>query len=307
MKNAKDSSYVQIASRIELQQLRYFIAVAEQLNFSKAAEQLYVSQPLLSQQISALEEALGARLFERSTKAVSLAPAGEILLAEAQKLLTRLDIAVEATVKTGKLNDGVHRLQLLCDEVCSSAYFADKIFDFTSRRSDVIFTMRTQFYSLISAEVRKSANILGIILMPEGDDLPQELDCQELFRDSLDLILPVNTDGYRSPAEFFAESDNYPLLLPERDTRLLNQAARVCRASQSDVQIIFNQSIEDVIMNVELDNGFAMLPHGIAARFASREVRSMPLSGIPSAALVCCACRLPSAGDDIIDEFIATL
>ena len=72
---------------MELRQLQYFTAVAETLNFSRAAEILYISQPALSQQIADLERELGVLLLQRSKRSVSLTPAGTLLLQEAKKLL----------------------------------------------------------------------------------------------------------------------------------------------------------------------------------------------------------------------------
>jgi DNA-binding transcriptional LysR family regulator len=78
---------------VELRQLRYFIAVAEEGNFSRAAERLYVSQPPLSMQIKSLEEELGVRLFERSNRGVTLTAAGAVFFEETRTLLTRLEHA----------------------------------------------------------------------------------------------------------------------------------------------------------------------------------------------------------------------
>ena len=68
-------------------QLEYFLAVAHELNFTKAAESMYVSQTAVTQQIKALEEQLGVSLFERTKKKVVLTPAGKVFLQEASSIL----------------------------------------------------------------------------------------------------------------------------------------------------------------------------------------------------------------------------
>jgi DNA-binding transcriptional LysR family regulator len=80
---------------VELRQLRYFVAVAEELHFGRAAERLHMSQSPLSRAIRDLERELGLVLFVRTTRHVELTPAGSILLERARKALAEIDAAID--------------------------------------------------------------------------------------------------------------------------------------------------------------------------------------------------------------------
>jgi epsilon-lactone hydrolase len=94
-------AFPQAPDAIEIRHLRAFVAVAEELNFGRAAARLYVSQPALSRQVRALERLLGCELLRRSTHRVELTLAGEALLDRARKLLRDLDDAVATTQSVG--------------------------------------------------------------------------------------------------------------------------------------------------------------------------------------------------------------
>lgn len=94
-----------------MRHLRYFIAVAEELHFSRAAERLHIAQPPLSQQIQQLEAQLGVELFQRKTKRqVQLTEGGQVFLQEAYQLLAQLEKAIELTQKIGRGEKGLLRI-----------------------------------------------------------------------------------------------------------------------------------------------------------------------------------------------------
>lgn len=84
---------------LELRHLRYFSAVARELSFSRAAEQLHIAQPPLSRQIRSLEDELGAVLIDRSARPLRLTPAGRFFQIQAQQILDRMDEVQRATTR----------------------------------------------------------------------------------------------------------------------------------------------------------------------------------------------------------------
>jgi DNA-binding transcriptional LysR family regulator len=84
---------------MELRQLRYFVSVAEHLNFTEAAKQLFIAQPAVSQQIASLEKSIGLKLFIRDKHSVQLTPAGKVFLDDAIEILSRSEEAIKKAKK----------------------------------------------------------------------------------------------------------------------------------------------------------------------------------------------------------------
>jgi DNA-binding transcriptional LysR family regulator len=98
---------------MELRQIRYFMAVAEEQHFGRAAERMHIAQPALSQHVRRLERELGVRLFDRSARHVRLTPAGDAFLQVARRMARQVDEATMAARRadageTGSLGVGVH-------------------------------------------------------------------------------------------------------------------------------------------------------------------------------------------------------
>lgn len=100
---------------IELRHLRYFVAVAEELHFGRAAARLNISQPPLSQQIQILEQQVGARLLARTNRSVSLTAAGKQFLADSRQILSMVEDAAARAERLylGETGGAAHRVYLI--------------------------------------------------------------------------------------------------------------------------------------------------------------------------------------------------
>lgn len=130
---------------MELRQLRYFVAVAETGNISRAAQKLFLTQPALSRQIKALEDELGQCLIERSAHSIRLTAAGEVMLREARELLTRADELLERVHTAGK---GV-RLRVGYAPSLASGLLSEAVESFSQKHPNA----RIELFDLSSQEL----------------------------------------------------------------------------------------------------------------------------------------------------------
>ncbi|MBV8584951.1 MAG: LysR family transcriptional regulator, partial [Verrucomicrobia bacterium] len=99
---------------MELRHLRYFVAVAEERHFTRAAKRLRIAQPALSRQIRDLEAELGCALFDRQARAITLTAAGEALLLEARKVIVETEGLKEATKRASNGQAGSISIGYVC-------------------------------------------------------------------------------------------------------------------------------------------------------------------------------------------------
>ena len=170
---------------MELRHLRYFIAVAEELHFGRAAQVLGISQPPLSQQIQALEQEVGARLFERTNRRVELSEAGRLFLEEARLVLAQVDKAADVArrAQLGELGE-------LKIGFTSSAPFnstiPQAIFSFRQRFPAVHLNLREMSSTQVADALLDDSIEVGI-MRPLG--LPDSLSVVELMREPLVAVL----------------------------------------------------------------------------------------------------------------------
>nr|MBA2534262.1 LysR family transcriptional regulator [Rubrobacter sp.] len=157
---------------MDLRNLRYFVAVAEELNFSRAAGRMYLSQPALSQQIRKLERELGVSLFRRTRNQVEMTEAGRALLVGARRVL----MLVEQTAREVREVGGAeaHHLRVGFPEYANHTPIADALQTFRRRYPYVeleeheTFTLQETLQQI--DKLRRGTLDVGFMLRPEEDD-----------------------------------------------------------------------------------------------------------------------------------------
>lgn len=173
---------------MELRHLRYFRAVAELLNFSRAAETLRVAQPALSRQIRALEDELGVRLFDRD-RGVQMTDAGRIFFRQTVKILAQVEVAV-AEVRAVTADNGMGELIVCNDWRLAGNFVPEVVADFHRQFPRAEVTLRDlRFHDQLAALRSRRAHLGFVVRSVLGR--VGELETLLVLRTRLMLVLPA--------------------------------------------------------------------------------------------------------------------
>ncbi len=193
-------------------QMRYFTAVAEELNFRKAAERLHMTQPPLSQQIAALEEELGVMLFARNRRRVELTEAGHSLLHDARTILASIEVARQRTIDVGSGKSGRLRIGFVGPAIDGPLPADIKRFRNAHPRVtlDLHETTTPQQFDLL----RNHAIDAGVVRLVGHDTAG--LTCVPYHSERYVLAVPADDPLAKRKSVPLAALDNKPLIMSPR-------------------------------------------------------------------------------------------
>lgn len=277
---------------MELRQIRYFVAVAEELHFRRAAARLHISQPPLSHHIGQLEQELGCRLLNRTRRRVELTPAGQTFLRDARALLHELDGAIETARRIASGQTGRLRISFVGSALLSIVPSA--IQRFRAVRPDVEIELRERSTVDQLRAVTGGTVDVGLIRPPiEPSD---QLRAQHVMREQTVAVLPVDhplTALRRVPLRRLASE---PLVLFPRVQApgfhdLLISSLATTGGQPRIVQ--YAPEMLTIVGLVAAGLGVSLAPASVA-RLALDGVTYRPLVGAPRSELV----AITRAGED---------
>jgi DNA-binding transcriptional LysR family regulator len=269
---------------MELRQLRYFVAVAEELHFRRAAARLHISQPPLSQQIHQLETELGCTLLARTRRRVELTPAGEAFLHDARVVLSELEGAVATAQRIGSGQTGRLRVNFVGSALLSIVPGA--VQRFRSALPDVEIQIRERPTVEQVRAVIAGAVDVGLVRPPfeEQDELRAEVVLRERTVAALPSDHPL-TRLRRIPLRRLAPE---PLVLFPRSQApgfhdLLISSLAATGINPRVVQ--YAPEMTTIVGLVAAGMGFSLVPASVA-RLGLDGVSYRPVTGAPHSELI---------------------
>ncbi len=261
---------------MEVDELKAFLTIAESQSFSRAAQQLHLTQPAVSKRISQLESSLGCQLFDRVGRTVTLTESGKNLLPRAQKILmeiedmrralTNLSGEVSGRLKIGTSHHiGLHRLPPILKSF--SRQYPEVLLDIQFIDSEKAFDL-----------IMQSKIELGIVTLPPEDNSP--LHTQAIWNDPLVFMIAADHPLSSQMEISLAELATFPAILPSMSTFTRRIVETIFQAHQLKINVpISTNYLETIKMMSSIGLGWTVLP----ATMLDSQVKILHVSGSPLA------------------------
>ncbi|NQE50042.1 LysR family transcriptional regulator [Herbaspirillum rubrisubalbicans] len=250
--------------RLELRQLRYFAAVAEEKHFGRAAARLHMTQPPLSQTIAALEEQLGTPLFQRTKRSVALTPAGAALLPEVQRILQQAAALPDLARRAASGASGLLSLSFI-----SSADYSilpPLLQRFRARYPQVQIELREATTDIQLDDLIQGKIDAGLLLPPLPEKAAALLDVRPVLSEPLIAALPEGAVKKRGPVSLKSLRELPLIIFPRRIAPAFHDTILSCFRDAGVTPHIGQEAIQmqTIVGLVSAGMGMALVPQSVS-------------------------------------------
>lgn len=266
---------------LELRQLRYFVAVAEEKHFGRAAARLHMTQPPLSQAIQSLEATLGTMLFARTRRSVALTPAGDALLPEARRLLQQAAALPELVQRAASGATGSMSLSFV--STADYSVLPPLLREFRERYPLVQIELREATTDVQVEDLVQGRIDAGLVIPPLAERGRSELDYLRLTSEPLVLAVPQGALGRRKEATLAAVSDLPLIIFPRRIAPAFHDAILGCFRDAGLTPRIGQEAIQmqTIVGLVSAGMGVALVPQSVSnLKRPGVEYKALPDTGV---------------------------
>jgi len=246
---------------MDISSLQAFIAVARNESFSKASEQLFITQPAVSKRVAALEEELGVQLFNRIARQISLTEVGKQLLSKAQELVHQ---AEDLQRYASNLNDDISgNLSIAISHHIGLHRMPPVLKEFNLRYPKVQLDIRFEDSDQAFSAVEHGDIEFAVITLP--NELPEKLIKETVWHDQLNIMVGLEHPLSKKEEVSLRELSNYPCVLPNKETETYKIIDREFKQVGLSMQVqMETNNLETLKMLVGAGVGWSLLPKTMA-------------------------------------------
>ncbi len=287
---------------MEIRHLKYFLTVAEELNFTKAAEKLYISQPPLSRQIKELEKEIGAELFSRSNKRVELTEAGKYFQKEAQAIVRNLEAA---SLKARKISDNVSGEYRIAYISSTFSEIISKLIQYLTHQFPFLTIKLYEVSTVKQIEALEDGKLdLGILRAPV---VSTKIDTRLLFKDRYSLVYNKNISKISKSSDL-SNLANEVFVFFNKDyaPRYYDSLIEICSHYGFIPNVVHeSNNINSIIQLVRNGLGISIVPSSVQKNHNYPELGFIELSEIfQTDVLLACPSHIQSQLNDSAIEYL---
>lgn len=251
---------------LELRQLRYFVAVAEENHFGRAATRLHMTQPPLSQTIQSLESTLGVALFARNGRGIVLTPAGQALLPEARRILQQAGALPDLVQRAASGESGLLSLSFV--STADYSVLPPLLREFRERYPQVRIDLREATTDIQLDDLMHGRIDAGLVIPPLQDKERAELDYRIVLSEPLVLAVPQDMKRLRGddPVSLQSIADMPLIIFPRRIAPAFHDAILSCFRDAGLTPRIGQEAIQmqTIVGLVSAGMGLALVPQSVS-------------------------------------------
>jgi len=259
---------------MDIQHIRYFLAVAKHRSFSKAARELYVTQPILTRCIKNLETELGAPLIIRSTKAFELTDAGQALVQMGKALLLQHQDIYRSIGDI--VNTGSGEIHISCPGVLLDMYFPKLVALYRKQHPGIRITVQENGSRTVVGDVLDGSADMGLVMLPLENT--EKLNVFPIVHDEVHVIVRQNHPFAKGSCVSIDQLKGLDIITYNQSTTLFNSFVQMCGRHGFSPVIAFQSMMPDFILDTLSYGGcVGVLPAPMLKRFARQDLVSLPL------------------------------
>lgn len=269
--------------QLELRHFTYFLAVAEELHYRKAADRLYISQPGLSRQIKQMEEIIGAKLFIRDKRNVDLTASGRYLKKELDYIFNHIDFTIKQTRLIDQGSDGEVRIGFLGSAM--QTVIPELLVKTNENFPNIQFSLEEMSNYLQVEAIERDQLDLGFVRLAR---VSKELKMKTIFKDTFSLVLPenhhLNIDNFKSIDQ--VSHENFILFSSRYSSLYYDKIMSICE-DKGFTPKVSHKSVhgQTIYKLVESGLGVAIVPSSLQYGF-DLGVKFLEIPKIPQKAVL---------------------